>query len=103
MSDISLLMLAKHLREHNKWRRGEDKYESTEAESPITAKQLGIVIDGAVKEIESFAEFREWLDEEIGEAENGIVSGNSYGDGYDKGFLIGLLTVRSYFTNEDVL
>ena len=36
-------------------------------------------------------------------ANDGQEVGHSYGDGYNKGYLIGLLTVRAYFTNEDVL
>lgn len=103
MSDISLVMLAKHLREHNRWRRGEGKYEKAGVNSPITARQLGVVIDGASREIEKLADFQEWLDEEIASAEDETAGGDSYGDGYDKGVLIGLLTVRSYFTREEVL
>lgn len=103
MSDISLVMLCNHLREHNAWRRGEGVYSATGVVSPIAAKQLGIVIESAAKEIEKYSEFLDWLDEQIAEAEDEIAVGNSFGDGYDRGLLIGLLTVRSYFAGEEVL
>lgn len=103
MSNDGIEVLISELRERNKWRRGIGKYEDIGAESPISAKQLGITIDNIVNELKKISDFRDWLDEEIKSAEEELSGRSSYGDGYDKGELIGLLSVRAYFTGEEVL
>jgi hypothetical protein len=46
---MSAAKLAKHLLEHNKWRRGIGKYGKAGAKSPHTPYELGAIIDRAVE------------------------------------------------------
>lgn len=55
---------------------------------------------------QSYGMFRAWLDEEIENAianmkEQTGLDMNSFGAGYDDGYLSGLRAVRSYFTGDN--
>lgn len=46
---MSAAKVAKHLAEHNKWRRGIGKYGKAGAKSPHTPYELGMLIERAVE------------------------------------------------------
>jgi hypothetical protein len=46
---MSAAKVAKHLVEHNKWRRGEGKYEKIYSGMPYSAQVVGALIDRAVE------------------------------------------------------
>jgi hypothetical protein len=46
---MSAAKVAKHLAEHNKWRRGEGKYEKIYSGMPYSAQVVGALIDRAVE------------------------------------------------------
>lgn len=55
---------------------------------------------------QSYGMFRAWLDEEIENAiatmkESSSLDINSFGAGYDDGYLSGLKAVRNYFTGDN--
>jgi hypothetical protein len=48
-------VVAEHLVEHNKWRRGEGKYEKIYSGMPYSAQVVGALIDRAVEILKSVA------------------------------------------------
>lgn len=46
---MSAAKVAKHLAEHNKWRRGEGNYEKIYSSMPFSAQAVGALIDRAVE------------------------------------------------------
>lgn len=46
---MSAVEVAKHLAEHNKWRRGEGVYEKIYSGMPYSAQAVGAIIDRAVE------------------------------------------------------
>jgi len=60
---VEVRRIAEALKEHNAWRRGEGKYkwkgDGPSPEAPMSAKELGLVIDEAVEVLEAVAEERE--------------------------------------------
>lgn len=46
---MSAAEVAKHLVEHNKWRRGEGKYDKPYSGMPYSAQAVGAIIDRAVE------------------------------------------------------
>lgn len=46
---MSATDVAKHLAEHNKWRRGEGEYDKPYSGMPYSAQAVGAIIDRAVE------------------------------------------------------